>query len=431
MFDKMCMDTLDATSPEPLPSTTDLLRRLRYAQALHRCAQSLLQPASEPADQRAALTEALEHLRAAADAGRAALYRNFEDPELGFCSGIFAESCAAGIPSSLAGGFADRIPWSSVPVVHMRTQAAGLPVGGPTAVVFAATPRLCQALLADGILSVQFFPLHLAAEWWGYIGFDDYNSAREWDEEELLLQRTAVAMIGGALRRWRTEAALQAAHDEAIVYQERQRLARDLHDALTQSVYSIKLFARAGCDALERSDLDKVRQLLQAVEATASHTLVEMRLLLFELQPADGVQGSFRDAIEARFNLVERRLGISASYSGGVALTSSMCEILLPVAFESLNNALKHAAARRVAVTVDSDGDDVTTGVRMTIEDDGKGFDLQNGSPGLGLRTMRERVAAAGGSLQIESELGCGTRVHCSLRFALGRTGQGAHDASS
>ena len=106
------MPTLDATPPEHSPSTTDLLRRLRYAQALHQCAQALLQPAGDLAGQRSALTEALEHLRVAAEAGRAALYRNFDDPALGFCSGIFAESCAPGIPSSLAGGFADRIPWS-------------------------------------------------------------------------------------------------------------------------------------------------------------------------------------------------------------------------------------------------------------------------------------------------------------------------------
>ena len=288
-------------------------------------------------------------------------------------------------------------------------------MGGPTAVLFGAAPRMCQALLADGILSIQFFPLHLGAEWWGYIGFDDYNSAREWDEEELLLQRTAVAMIGGALQRWRTEAALQAAHDAAIVYQERQRLARELHDALTQSVYSITLFARAGSDALERSDPDKARHILEAVETTARQMLVEMRLLIFELQPAAVVQGSLQDVIEARFNLVERRLGISASYLGVITLAPQVRDILLPIACEALNNALKHAAATCVTVHVDSDGDGDAAGIQMTIADDGKGFDPSTGFPGLGLGTMRERAAAAGGSLWIESAPGAGTRVHCSL----------------
>jgi signal transduction histidine kinase len=380
---------------------------------LHQCAQALLQPAGEPAGQRSALTEALEHLRVAAEAGRAALYRNFEDPELGFCSGIFAESCAHGIPSSLAGHFADRIPWSSVPAMHMRSLAAGQPVGGPTTTVLADAPPMRQALLADGILSIQFFPLHLGAEWWGYIGFDDYHSAREWDEEELLLQRTAVAMIGGTLRRWRTEAALQAAHDAAIVHQERQRLARELHDALTQSIYSIALFARAGGNALERSEQDQAHQILRTIEATAGQALVEVRMLLFELQPADVLHGAFQDVLEARFNLVERRLGIRAGYTGVTALEPAVRDVLLPIAFEALNNALRHAAATHVTVRVDSDGDGA--GIRMTIEDDGQGFDPYHSFPGLGLRTMRERAAAAGGTLQIDSALGASTRVHCVL----------------
>jgi signal transduction histidine kinase len=413
------MYTLDAALPDRSPSTTDLLRRLRYAQALHECAQALLQSAIEPTSQRLALTAALEHLRAAADVGRAALFRNFEDPELGFCSAIFAESCAPGIPSSLAGGFADRIPWSSVPAVHMRSQAAGLPVGGPTAVVLADAPAMRQALLGDGILSIQFFPVHLGSEWWGYIGFDDYNSAREWDEEERLLQRTAVAMIGGALQRWRTETALQAAHDAAIVHQERQRLARELHDALTQSIYSIALFARAGANALDLTELNKARQILQSIEATASQSLVEMRLLLFELQPADIMQGSLQDVLEARFNLVERRLGIRASYAGATTLAPAVRTALLPIALEALNNALRHAAATRVTVTVESGGGSSGEGdaplIHMTIVDDGKGFDQQTGLPGLGLHTMRERAAAVGGSAWIESAPGGGTCVHCRL----------------
>ena len=334
------------------PSQTTLLRRLRYAQALHRSAQALLQPTTDEQGQRRALTEALEQLRAAAGAGRAALFRNFMDPDRGFCSGMFAESCAPRIPSSLAAGIAECIPWSMVPNWHMDAQAAGLPVGGPTIKVFANVPHLCAALLADGILSVQYFPLHLETEWWGYIAFDDYDSAREWDEEELLLQRTAVAMIGGALRRWRTEAQLQTAHDVAIIQQERQRLARELHDALTQSIYSISLFARAGSDALEADNRDKARSVLQAVEETARKMLMETRLLLFELQSLDLAQGTLEDALEARFNLVERRLGVEVDFASVMVptLRRPLWHAMLRIALEALNNALKHAGANCVTV---------------------------------------------------------------------------------
>ena len=406
---------MHAQRTENESSPPNLLRRLRYAQALHRSAQALLQPTTDEQGQRRALTEALEHLRVAAGAGRAALFRNFMDPDEGFCSGIFAESCAPGIPSSLAAGIAECIPWSIIPTVHVEAQSAGLPVGGPTAKVFASMPHMRDVLLADGILSVQFFPIHLDAEWWGYIGFDDYHSAREWDEEEVLLQRTAVAMIGGALRRWRTEAQLQAAHDVAIIQQERQRLARELHDALTQSIYSISVFARAGSDALEADNRDKARSVLQAVEETARKMLMETRLLLFELQPLDLTQGTLQDALEARFNLVERRLGVEADFISVTepVLLRPLWHAMLRIALEALNNALKHAAANRVTVQIVAEG----ASLSMVIRDNGKGFDTQLYRPGLGLRTMQERAAAVGGSLTLDSAPGAGARVIFSLPY--------------
>ncbi len=372
-------------------------------------------PPTDEAGQRRALTEALEQLRDAAGAGRAALFRNFMDPDKGFCSGMFAESCAPCIPSSLAAGFAACIPWSTVPHWHMDAQVAGLPVGGPTAKVFATVPRLRDALLADGILSVQYFPLHLDTEWWGYIAFDDYNSEREWGEEELLLQRTAVAMIGGALRRWRTEAQLQAAHDVAIIQQERQRLARELHDALSQSIYSISLFARAGSDALEADNRDKARSVLQAVEETAGRMLMETRLLLFELQSLDPAQVSLQDALEARFNLVERRLGVAVDFASVrvPTLRRPLWHAMLRIALEALNNALKHAAADHVTVHIAAEG----AGLKMVICDNGKGFDVQRCRQGLGLHTMQERAAGVGGSLSLATAPGAGTTVIFSLPY--------------
>lgn len=407
------MDRGHAHWPERETERTNLLRRLEYAQALHRCAEALLQPATDETGQRRALTEALAHLRTVAAAGRASLFQNFTDEHCGFASRMIAESNAPGIPSNLEQGFAACIPWASIPIAHMQDQAAGLPVGGPTSRLFAAAPNLRDRLLADGILSIQFFPVLVSSEWWGYISFDDYNSAREWDEEELLLQRTAAAMIGGALRRWHIEGQLQAAHDEAIVLHERQRLARELHDALTQSIYSITLFARAGSDALEGGNIAKTQAVLQAMEATAQQTLVEMRLLLFELQPLDLTQRSLAEALEARFSLVERRLGLAAEYVGATSLSlpRALQHAMLRIALEALNNALKHAAASRVSVQVAVDAARIT----MVVADDGCGFDPQQCRAGLGMRTMQERAASIGGALRIESQPGAGARLVFSL----------------
>jgi len=401
-----------APSESELPAQ-HLVRRLRYAQALHECAQALLQPVTGEVDRQQALTEALEHLRTAAGAGRAALFRNFDDPYHGFSCGMVAESCAAGIPSSLAGGFAACIPWHSVPDGHAAAQAAGLPVGGPTVSVFEKTPGLCNSLLTDGILSVQFFPVHVESVWWGFIGFDDYNSAREWDAEELLLQRTAVAMFGGALRRWQVEEQLQAARAAAILHQERQRLARELHDSLTQSVYSTMLFARAGCDALEKHDIDKVRNILLTVGDTSYQALIEMRLLLLELQPIDQGAGTLQGAFQSRFDLIERRLGVQADFVNlyGREVPPSVQDALLRIAFEALNNTLKHARASQVRVQLAQ----ATAGLCLTISDNGQGFDLPRRSPGMGTRTMQERAAAMGGQVCVDSIPGSGTQVSCWL----------------
>lgn len=408
-----CMERLQLDLLDSELSARHLVRRLRNAQALHECAQALLQPVAGEADRQQVLTEALAHLRAAAGAGRASLFRNFDDPHRGFCCGMVAESCAAGIPSSLAGGFAACIPWQSVPDGHAAAQAAGLPVGGPTAVVFEGTPLLRDSLLADGILSVQFFPVQVEGLWWGFISFDDYNSAREWDTEELLLQRTAVAMFGGALRRWQVEEQLQAARAAAVLHQERQRLARELHDALTQSVYSMMLFARAGCDALEKQDTDKVRNTLLAVEDTSYQALIEMRLLLLELQPTDRGQGTLQSAFESRFTLIERRLGIQADFVdlSGCELSPVVQDVLLRVAFEALNNTLKHAKASQVCVQLAQ----AAAALCLTISDNGQGFDPVRSFPGIGSRTMQERAAAVGGRIRVDSSPGRGTQVFCWL----------------
>ncbi len=94
------------------------------------------------------------------------------------------------------------------------------------------------------------------------------------------------------------------------VLEERQRLARDLHDSVTQSLYSLSLFSRAGREAAEDGDADRLNYSLAEMERNTLHTLREMRLLLYELRPADLEQEGLIRAIELRLNTVERRVGL-------------------------------------------------------------------------------------------------------------------------
>jgi signal transduction histidine kinase len=196
---------------------------------------------------------------------------------------------------------------------------------------------------------------------------------------------------------------------QTAVDEERQRLARELHDAVTQSLYSQLLFARAGRDAAEENNLPKVRDNLQQLESNAAQALKEMRLLLYQLRPAALQHGSLAAAIDDRFNLVERRLGLQAtcSIAADVELGAAVEDMLYRVVLEALNNSLKHANATTVQVDLGRD----QTRLYLSIQDDGQGFDVEQVHVGMGLSGMQERVAQFGGQLGIGVRPGQGTEV--------------------
>jgi signal transduction histidine kinase len=196
---------------------------------------------------------------------------------------------------------------------------------------------------------------------------------------------------------------------EMAVLQERQRLARDLHDSVSQSLYSLTLFARAGREAVEDGDASRLSDNLENLETTALQALREMRLLLYELRPAALEQEGLARALDLRFDTVERRAGIQVDYEieGNIDLPQPVETELYHISIEALNNTLKHAGAGRVSVCLCSRRD----GLELKIADDGCGFDPAQPHSGLGLPSMRERVERLGGSLEILSSLGAGTQV--------------------
>ena len=202
----------------------------------------------------------------------------------------------------------------------------------------------------------------------------------------------------------------------AAILEERRRLARELHDSVTQSLYSLTLLAEAGKDLLAQNDLIRLEKCQGDLAENSVRALKEMRMLLFELRPP--VQGEINLAkiLEDRLEAVERRAGVKAvlEVDENLSFSSEVHEELFRVATEALNNSLKHSGANSVLVKLQF----LERGVLMIIEDNGRGFDVRsNRLGGMGLSTMRERVERLGGMLEIGSEPGQGTRVSIKIDF--------------
>ncbi len=236
---------------------------------------------------------------------------------------------------------------------------------------------------------------------------------RHRDGTELLVEAAAMVLPGGpahvvSVNRDVTEVR------RAMLAEERNRLARDLHDSVSQALFSMTLQARALELALDRAGIDRagpVGEGISQIRQLTQGALAEMRALIFELRPGalaeEGLVaalGKLAAALEAKEGL---RVDITAP-SERVSLESDVEENLYRLAREALSNVVKHARARTVRVGVETGSDHVT----LEIADDGVGFDTGASRPGhLGLRTMAERAANVGGDIEVTSVRGQGTTV--------------------
>jgi signal transduction histidine kinase len=208
---------------------------------------------------------------------------------------------------------------------------------------------------------------------------------------------------------------------ELAAVEERQRLARELHDSVTQAIFSMGLYARAAQMTLEREGVDpsgraaeNVRQLVELAQGS----LAEMRALIFELRPGALQEEGLVAALRKHAAAVSAREGLTVEVEAPEdrpALEPATEEHLYRAAQEALHNVIKHAGATRVLVRVEVAGE----GLSLEVLDDGAGFDSRQVPPGhLGLRTMAERARQIGGTIDIMSNPGQGTMVRLTVPHA-------------
>jgi PAS domain S-box-containing protein len=203
---------------------------------------------------------------------------------------------------------------------------------------------------------------------------------------------------------------------ELAVMQERQRLSRDLHDSVSQALFSASLSAEVLPRLWERNP-DKAQLCLEELHQLTRGALAEMRTLLLELRPEALTQRDLGDLLRQLTEAVTNRVRVPVTLTveGRSPLPPEVQVAIYRIAQEALNNVTKHAGASQVAVSLrypSLDREEEGAGVELCISDDGQGFNLDGISPQhLGLGIMRERAEAIGATLEIESQKGHGTRI--------------------
>lgn len=208
-------------------------------------------------------------------------------------------------------------------------------------------------------------------------------------------------------------ARLREKSTEVAVLEERNRLARELHDSVTQSLFSLSLNLEAAGQMMVNKP-EKSKMLIDRSQEMAAEALAEMRSLIFELRPAALQEKGLAAALSNHINLFRRRHGLEVSLSleGEGRLPPDLEFCLYRVAQESLTNIAKHARAKKVHVIYTVGSEEAS----LLVTDDGVGFDGQTtGAESFGLLGMRERVTALRGRLTITSVAGSGTTIEARI----------------
>ncbi len=354
------------------------------------------------------LDEILDHI--VAQAGRllgtdaVAIYRREGQ------DGLFSVQAAWGLPAEYAADIKITAGQGAMGQAVLKRQPVAVPDVSDS---FPGDEALIAELEQQALLAV---PLIVKEQVYGSIVLY-YPEPRRFTTEEIEL---AVA-FGDQAALAIENARLRARTEQSAVAAERSRLARDLHDAVTQTLFSASLIAEVLPRLWERNPDEGLRS-LQDLRQLTRGALAEMRTLLLELRPAALTKTALGDLLRQLTEAISGRTGvpITLTVEGKCSPPPEIRVALYRIAQEALNNVAKHAGAAQVAVSLccapplspPQAGGDKGGKVELCISDDGRGFELQSVSAEhLGIDIMRERAEDIGAALKIESQVGHGTQV--------------------
>lgn len=232
-----------------------------------------------------------------------------------------------------------------------------------------------------------------------------YTQPRQIQAQEVALAVSFADQAALALENAR----LHTQSQELAVLQERQRIARELHDSVSQALYGISLGARTARTLWQR-DQQGLDEPLEYIQTQADAGLAEMRSLIFELRPESLEAEGLAAVLERLGQAVAARhdLHLVADMEAEPRAPMEVKEAFYRIAQEALNNVQKHAQAQRIELKLHQQQGRLT----LVVADDGAGFDPRGVFPGhFGLQSMRERAERAGADLVLQSEKGAGTRL--------------------
>ncbi len=301
------------------------------------------------------------------------------------------------------------IRWPLISALAGKSLEGTHPLSWTVAIDYPDGP-LKANLMGEGVKLVVGVPLIAKEKMVGMLVLNS-RTPRVLTPEESSLLSAIGQQVGIAVENAR----LYERAEQVAAITERGRLARELHDSVTQLIYSVTLYAEAAAELLGSGETETAAGHLRELRDTAQEALREMRLLIFELRRPGLEKGGLAKALQARLDAVELRGGMHAEMQveGVEKLPRSVQEELYSIAQEALNNALKHAHANNVLIRLRFREDE--TGLEVT--DDGVGFDstTEQLGGGFGISGMKERAHKLGGTIKIQTSPGKGTTISVTV----------------